>query len=142
VQKVHITDVRIPEYGIFTKQNIGVNSYIGTNTKGEPIKIKFIKIENWKLEKETNIIPRSRLISFGLSYVVRGTPEGEEVPITIKLIYPEGEVQSINKSHIIGKKYFIGYSFKNKFNYFIGNYSYQFYYDQIRLAEKQFTVYK
>jgi hypothetical protein len=62
--------------------------------------------------------------------------------ITIKLIYPEGEVQSINKSHIIGKKYFIGYSFKNKFNYFIGNYSYQFYYDQIRLAEKQFTVYK
>ena len=142
VQQVHITDVRIPEYGIYTKQNIGVNSYKGINTKGEPIKIKFTKVKKWKLEKETDIIPRSRLISFGLSYVVRGTPEGEKVPITIKLIYPQGEVYSIKKSHILGKKYFIGYSFDNKFNYFIGKYSYQFYYDQIKLAEKQFTVYK
>lgn len=142
VQKVHITDVRIPEYGIYTKDNIGVNSYKGINSKGEPIKIRFTKVKKWKLEKETTVIPRSRLISFGLSYVVRGTPEGEKVPITIKLIYPQGEVHSIKKSHILGKKYFIGYSFDNKFNYIIGKYSYQFYYDKIKLAEKQFTVYK
>ena len=142
VQKVRITDVRIPEYGIFTKENIGVKSYKGINTKGEPIKIKFNEIKNWKLEKETTVIPRSRLISFGLSYVVRGTPEGEKVPITIKLIYPQGDIHSFKKNHIIGQKYFLGYSFNNKFNYLIGKYSYQFYYDQIRLAEKQFTVYK
>lgn len=142
VQKVHITDVRIPEYGIYTKQNIGVNSHSGINSNGEPIQIKFTKIKKLKLEKETSIIPRSRMISFGLFYVVRGTPEGEKVPVTIKLIYPQGEIHSFSKSHIIGKKYFVGYSYNNKFNYQIGKYFYQFYYDKIKLAETQFTVYK
>jgi hypothetical protein len=90
-------------------------------------------VTNWKLEKKTDIVPRTQRVSFGVTYVVEGYPEGsKDIPIKISIVYPKSLQESIIKQHVIGKKHFIG----------LTRYGYQFFFKEQKLAEKYFTVYK
>jgi hypothetical protein len=106
-------------------------------------KLEVKEVTNWKLEKKTDIVPRTHRVSFGVTYVVEGYPEGSKnIPIKINMVYPEGLQESILKQHVIGKKHFIGLTFGPQFNNIPGRYGYQFFFKKQKLAEKYFTVYK
>ena len=138
---VKINGIRIVEYGIYTKIDAGSQVYVDNNK--ELTKTKVNSVTNWKLEKMTDIIPRTQRVSFGVTYFVEGYPEGSKnIPIKIKLVYPKGIEESIVKQHVIGKEHFVGLTFGPQFNYLPGRYGYQFYFKEQKLAEKFFTVYK
>jgi len=138
---VKINGINIVEFGIYTKTDSGSQVY--RDNKESITKIKVNKVTNWKLETKTDIIPRTQRVSFGVTYVVAGHPEGaNNIPVIIKIIYPEGPEESILKKHVVGEEHFVGLTFGRHFNYIPGRYGYQFFFKKQKLAEKYFTVYK
>jgi hypothetical protein len=138
---VKITGISIVEFGIYTKTDTASQVYSGNNE--EDPKIKVNKVTSWKLEMKTDIIPRTRRVSFGVTYFVEGYPEGsKDIPIKIKMVYPKNFEETIVKQHVIGKEHFVGLTFGPQFYYISGRYGYQFFFKEQKLAEKYFTVYK
>lgn len=138
---VKINGINIVEFGLYTKVDAGSQVYVDNNK--ELTKTKVNSVTNWKLETMTDIIPQTQRVSFGVTYFVEGYPEGsKDIPIKIKIVYPEGIEESILKQHVIGKEHFVGLTFGPQFNYLPGRYGYQFYFKEQKLAEKFFTVYK
>jgi hypothetical protein len=142
-EPIKITKINILEAGVFTMHEKGSKVYVNKSDEQNISKLEVKEVTNWKLEKKTDIVPRTQRVSFGVTYVVEGYPEGsKDIPIKINIVYPKGLQESILKQHVIGKKHFIGLTFGPQFNNIPGRYGYQFFFKEQKLAEKYFTVYK
>jgi hypothetical protein len=140
---IKITKINILNPGIYTTIEKGSNVYGGKNNDQNISKLEVTEVTNWKLVTKSDIIPRTQRVSFGVTYIVAGYPEGsKDIPIKIKMVYPKGIEESIVKQHVIGKEHFVGLAFGPQFNYLPGRYGYQFFFKDQKLAEKFFTVYK
>ena len=142
-EPIKITKINILEAGIYTMTEKGSEVYVNKSDEQNISKLEVKEVTNWKLEKKTDIVPRTQRVSFGVTYVVEGYPEGsKDIPIKIIMVYPKGLQESILKQHVIGKKHFIGLTFGPQFNNIPGRYGYHFFFKEQKLAEKYFTVYK
>jgi hypothetical protein len=140
---VKITRINILESGIYTMTEKGSNFYVNNSNEQKVFELEVKEVTNWKIVKKTDIVPRTQRVSFGVTYVVEGYPEGsKDIPIKIIMVYPKDLQESVLKQHVIGKKHFIGLTFGPQFNYLPGRYGYQFFFKEQKLAEKFFTVYK
>ncbi len=142
-----VIEIDIVEYGIYTSEIIGT-IYAPLTTSG-----KYNLVKNVKLVQKTDKIPATKGTKFGLFYVIRGDGDDEEVNITEIVKFPnpgyrdpstgklfrQSEFSSIKK---IGSKNFAAGMFSEDWDLYTGNWLVQLWYNNQKLAEKSFTVYK
>jgi hypothetical protein len=104
------------------------------------------------LVSQTNRIPASKGTHFGIFYSVMGRPSGATVPLTVKILtpglkMPEAErvqyVEQWEATPEIGeKKHWAIYAFEHDWELVPGIWTFQLFYNNRKLAEKRFEVYK
>ena len=105
----------------------------------------------WKLLKKGDRIPAKMATSFGIEYIIKGTPAGEPVKITLRYLHPmisnpetgkKYTSQEVSIAALVGKKIHEGYTFDHEWELVTGAWVIQVFYDGRKLAEQYFTVYK
>jgi len=132
----HIDGVAIVNYGV----------YAVSGPEGKENQEK-----NWKLIKQGDRIPATIGTSFGMEYVIKGTPEGERITITLRYLHPTmtnpktGEKynsQDVSIPTLVGKKIHEGYTFDHEWELVSGAWVIQVFHDDRKLGEQYFIVYK
>lgn len=140
-----IDGVDIVNYGIYVASGPegGLTPEKNAEDKGKQEKI-------WKLVKKGDRIPAKIAASFGMEYVIKGTPEGEAVKITLRYLHPTisnpetgktFNIQEVSVTALVGKKIHEGYTFDHEWELVTGAWVIQVFYDGRKLGEQYFTVY-
>jgi hypothetical protein len=143
--EVKVEGFEVIEYGIYTaeaKEKVEDESTIeGTWTV----------VDNLKLTAQTDSVLADMKTHFGFWFVVKGEPVGEEITVTFvnqlpgiqnpdeeRVIYEE----KYNSTVKIGVPSFKGYMFDYSWEAVPGEWIFQIYYENQKLGEKRFVVYK
>ena len=140
-----IDGVDIVNYGIYvaSRPEGGLASEKNAEGKGKQEK-------TWKLVKKGDRIPAKIAASFGMEYIIKGTPEGEAVKITLRYLHPmmsnpetgkTYNTQEVSVAALVGKKIHEGYTFDHEWELVTGAWVIQVFYDGRKLGEQYFTVY-
>lgn len=140
-----VDGIEIVEYGIYKAELIRVeikdNGGAGTVSDSK----------NYSLVKQTVKIPVTINTRFGFFYIVKGRPKGESINLTIRVLYPGIKNPKDNKiyysedfnlqAEILQKTYF-GWHFYSEWELVPGEWNFQLFYKNRKLAEKKFYVTK
>jgi WD40 repeat protein len=108
-------------------------------------------MENLQIIKETNNIPLDRCSKFGLIYVVHGKPRTKQIEISVNVRHPAIIDPKSNRVHYfdewissprIGEPHYDGWRFEYDWEKVSGKWTFEFYYQGAKLAEKTFIVYE
>lgn len=98
----------------------------------------------------TTKIPSILGTTFGIQYLINSSPKGSGFPVTCVILFPEGGLvdprgrtyrKSSEKLTItIGKKTFYGYGFDEPWEMVPGEWVFQVWHKEMRLAQKKFTI--
>jgi len=143
--QVKVDTVEVLEWGIYTSEVKDDVEAEGT-VQG-----------TWRLVEKVNVITQTDSIPakvgkhFGFWFVVKGEPKGEEILITFvnllpglknpkrdEVLYEEKYTSKVR----IGEPSFKGYSFDFDWEAVPGEWAFQIYYEDKKLAEKTFIVYQ
>lgn len=140
-----VDSIKITEYGIFKRI---IEKSKSTNDVSTGVLHKVRKI---KLIQQTNKIPAKLGITFGVRFLINGTPKNEKVPVLIKWLHPRMVNPKTKKiiyssswtsQKTIGKVGYVGHSYKKKGDLPIGEYKVQIFYKDKIMANKTFNVYE
>jgi len=143
---VGVTGIEILDYGIYMAEEIKSEENEGSAT-GKRTVVKDIKFIS-----RTNSIQAKIGDRFGISFVMRGQPEGKKVAIKTISTYPDPGIpnpktgiykrkSTFSRQLAIGKKELIGYGFDRDSELVPGEWTFQIWYDGKKWAEKTFNVY-
>ena len=141
---VEVTSIKITKAGLFSfeKSKEEKNDNIATS------KLLISKSEAF-IKKTDKIYAKKGVTSFGISYFVNGYPIGKTVPIKVKWLHPPIYNSSTRESssttfwtskNKIGKTNYVVHSYENAGDMPPGKYIIQLYYENRKLAEKEFLV--
>ena len=134
--------IDVVDYGIYETDFINWESAPKTDLG------KIEMVSGKRLLRLTAHIPAKKGTQFGMRYVLNGEPEGEDVPILVKVSHST----TVNKKEIpmtnewvttkkIGSTAFDGWKFNAESDLARGNWTIQIYYEGMKLAEKRFYAY-
>ncbi|MDA8098814.1 MAG: DUF3859 domain-containing protein [Nitrospiraceae bacterium] len=105
----------------------------------------------WTLVKQGDRVPATLKTSFGIDFIVKGTPEGEPVEITLIYLHPtmtnattgrKMDTQEVQVKAILGKQIHEGYTFDHDWELVTGAWLLEVTHNGKKLAEKMFSVVK
>ncbi len=144
-EDIEVYQIDILEYGEFkaysVKRKNAENTSIG----------KMTVLKEIELFKQTNTIEGSIGTQFGVKYFINGSPEGANVPLSVRMVHPKTinpdtqQISTIDEwiaKNKIGSSNFSGWIFEYKWEIVPGEWTIQLLYDGEILAEKKFTVQK
>ena len=140
-----VTGVNIYQYGIF-KGDIDDDFDTPTSERGTEHKVAITSFVEKTLQ-----IPAILGKHFGIIYVVKGDPPGGVINIKMRILHPPiknpqtNELFSFAESVYpinIGAHEFYGWIFEHEWELASGQYTFQILYNDKKLGEKTFTVYK
>ncbi|MBI1884245.1 MAG: DUF3859 domain-containing protein [Chlamydiae bacterium] len=143
-EKISVQEAIIEDYGIY-ETNAGEKMAAPNVTTGYNT-----VVYGTQLIQETTLIPLTRGTSFGFRYLLKGSPTGATVPITIKVEHPPItnpnthktiQVSSWTDGAWIGKSNWdSGWQFDENWEEVPGTYTISVIYKDRVLATKSFTV--
>jgi hypothetical protein len=141
-----IDGVDIVNYGIYV-----ANDREGVRSNEKNAAEQGDQEKTWKLVKKGDRIPAKIATSFGIEYVIKGTPADEPVKITLRYLHPtisnpetgkKFTSQEVSIAALVGKKIHEGYTFDHEWELVTGAWVIQVFYEGRKLGEQYFTVYK
>jgi hypothetical protein len=142
-----VDGVDIVNYGIY----VASDTKGGRSTEKNAAEKQGDQEKTWKLLKKDDRIPAKIGTSFGVEYIVKGSPAGEPVKIDLRYLHPmisnpemgkKYTSQEVSIAALVGKKIHEGYTFDHEWELVTGAWVIQVFYDGRKLAEQYFTVYK
>jgi hypothetical protein len=109
-------------------------------------------VQNVALAEQTANIPARVGMRFGFEYVIKGGPAGATIDLTYKYLHPpitnpktnqlftSQEIMSKNRE--IGKAASITYTLDYEWEAVVGEWTFQVFYEDKKLTEKTFHIYK
>jgi hypothetical protein len=142
-QQVTVDRIEIITFGIFSPGKITQKEALpGTN--GITLR------EGRELLSQTETVPGTVGATFGIQYVLRGSPDGQVVKLNYVTRFPQAGMvndkgQKLTKSQFewndtIGKTAIRTYTFDNAWEIVPGDWTMEFYYEGKKLGEKRFTI--
>jgi Domain of unknown function (DUF3859) len=142
-QKLNVDRIDIVTFGIFSPGKI-------TQQEARPGTNGITLREGRKLLSQTETVPGVVGTTFGIQYVVRGAPKGQNVKLTYITRFPSsgmvnGKGEKLAKSQFdwddtIGKTAIRTYTLDNPWEIVPGDWTMEFYYEGRKIGEKRFTV--
>jgi uncharacterized protein DUF3859 len=142
-QQVSVDHIDIVTFGIFSPGKITERDAVpGTN--GITLR------EGRELLSQTETVPGIVGTTFGIEYVLRGSPDGRVVKLNYVTRFPQAGMvndkgQKLAKSQFewndtIGKTAIRTYTFDNAWEIVPGDWTMEFYYEGKKIGEKRFTI--
>ena len=134
-----VTDADLLEYGLCSI-NVKDTTALETTATG-----KYNVAKGTTFYKKTTKIPALLGSTFGIKYVVNGEPEGKEVNLKLKVTHPPIKGKTLSKATVIAR---LGiwradfYTFDEPYELVTGNWTFQIYYEDKLLIDKQFLIFK
>ncbi len=142
---MRVRAVEIVAYGIFTARE---TTRLGPSTAQAPAAdgVKGVTFS----ENYTSEIPAVLGTTFGIQYLINSSPKGGRIKVTCVIVFPEGGLvdrrgriykKSTEKiTTFIGRKTLYGYGFDEPWELVPGEWTFQIWHNDVRLAQKTFTV--
>jgi hypothetical protein len=142
-QQITVDRIEIVTFGIYSPGKITERESLpGTN--GITLR------EGRNLLSQTETVPGTIGATFGIEYILHGTPNGRVVKLNYVTRFPasgmvNGKGQKLEKSQFewndtIGKNAVRTYTFDNAWEIVPGDWTMEFYYEGRKIGEKRFTV--
>jgi hypothetical protein len=142
-KQISVDRIEIVTFGIFSPGTV-------TSKEARPGTNGITQREGRKLLSQTETVPGVVGTTFGIQYVVRGAPKGQNVKLTyITRFPPSGMVnakgEKLEKSQFdwddtIGKTAIRTYTLDDAWEIVPGDWNMEFYYEGRKIGEKRFTV--
>jgi Domain of unknown function (DUF3859) len=142
-KQISVDRIDIVTFGIFSSGTV-TSSEARPGTNGITLR------EGRKLLSQTETVPGVVGTTFGIQYVVRGTPKGQVVKLTYATRFPpsgmvNGKGEKLEKSQFdwddtIGKTSIRTYTIDNAWDIVPGDWNMEFYYKGRKIGEKRFTM--
>jgi hypothetical protein len=141
---LRVRAVEIVGYGIFTaRETTRDDRRNGPALKGD-------KVEGITFTDYTTNIPAQLGTSFGIQYLINSSPKGAAFPVTCVILFPEGglvnprgrvfQESSEELTTRIGRKTIYGYGFDEPWEMVAGEWVFEIWHKDTRLARKKFNV--
>jgi hypothetical protein len=138
-----ISGARLTEYGIFEEHRQGQTRNAETSAGYKHIAV------SQKLVEKTDIVPANLHTTFGITYVIEGSPRGKEIEISIVLLHPEitnpetGEKairEDSTAGSTIGESNYDSFTFDSPWELAPGKWTFQIFHEKKLLVEQTFEV--
>ncbi|HXP06638.1 MAG TPA: DUF3859 domain-containing protein [Stellaceae bacterium] len=145
-QAPQVTGAQVTEYGIYTRDVLNREAVPGTAAGTKNV------VGNVRFALQTSTIPAQKGVSFGIHYVVAGTPSHATVRVREVTIFPAVMTNPAtgksstrfeeDTSATIGEAKLEGYNLGNDWEIIPGMWTFQVWYQGSKLAEQTFVVQK
>ena len=141
---LRVRAVEIVGYGIFTARETARDD----RRSGPPLAGDVVK--GITFTDYTTTIPAQLGTSFGIQYLINSSPKGASFPVTCVILFPEGGLvnprgrvfqdSSEDLTTVIGRKTIYGYGFDEPWELVPGEWVFEIWHKDTRLARKTFNV--
>jgi len=143
-QQIRVDQIDIVAFGLFSSGKVTERLAVPGTSAGVTLR------EGRTLLTQTETVPGHLGTTFGIQYVLRGTPKGKVVDLTyVTRFPPQGmvndkgqrlEKSSFGWSDTIGETGIRTYTFDNPWEIVPGEWAMEFYYEGRKIGDKHFTV--
>ena len=142
-KQISVDRIDIVTFGIFSSGTV-TSSEARPGTNGITLR------EGRELLSQTETVPGTVGATFGIQYVLRGSPDGQVVKLNYVTRFPQAGMvndkgQKLQKTQFewndtIGKPAIRTYTLDNAWEIVPGDWTMEFYYEGKKLGEKRFTI--
>jgi hypothetical protein len=143
-QQANVQRIDITEHGLYTADTAKV---LQPTEEG----ISRSTVDHVRLAVKTNTVPMQIGVQFGLWYTVVGSPAGANVPVRVRMVFPQAGLHPPGTSEPvlespetdtvqIGKSIFTAYTLEEKWELVPGDWTFELWVGDRKLASQTFTV--